>query len=129
MTDGQAGTSLLEGNTRGGDQRTVSDEKTSGTGEKQDPSSLLGKETMDQAFVQTSLFDLPTEVLDFGIEERAFSGAIIKSSEIEPGSKCQEDRSGAGCERVSVSTPEGARRQQKKRKLFSEGGIGPQILE
>ena len=125
MADGGAGFRLLEGNTK--DQKTFSDEKKSGA--EEDPAGLLGKERteeQDPDFVQTSLFDLSTEVLDIiGIEERALSGAFIKSSEIKSGSKSQESRGGAGCERVC----EGVEREQRKRKLFSEAGIGPKILK
>ena len=67
------------------------------------------------------------------ILEVAFSGARIKSldiksSDIECGSKCQEKRGGTGGDRVFGSSSDG-RRQKKRRKLFAEAGIGPQILE
>ena len=72
-------------------------------------------------------------VVEQEILEMAFSGARIKSSDIKPsnvksGSKCQENRRGTGGDRVCGSISDG-RRQKKKRKLFSEAGIGPQILE
>ena len=155
--DGRAGTTtgLLEGNTRGEEQSGSSAEKSSGVVEERDPASHLERERTNEQDSEsdiilisaradaTSLEDVESSEKsmeeEVGVEqeilERAFSVEFIKSldikaSEIGSGSKCQENRKRAGGDRVYGSSSDGrTRRQRKRRKLFSEAAIGPQILE
>ena len=99
-------------------------------GERAEEPAANGKDANSDEEVESGDKSQEEEV-EQEILEKAFGRASNNSSsEIESSdTKCQGNRSGAGCEGVLASSSDGRRKQKKKRKLFSETGIGPQILE